>query len=144
MNVVLFLVLYVVAFLKTLYRRKGAKPQGIAGSVLLRFRDPAFLGRTFGVVAFRIPEGTVVETYGELFGPFGYSSQTHITGIGMHLYGRDTWGFVNEEQLKANPELQNLAQPGELILLAGVRGIRERFIWPMNKSERFILTKASS
>lgn len=144
MKEVLFIILFAWSAAKVLLRQlvfgPTPVPWGIRGLLLLHFVDPDYPGKTHGVVAFALPQGSSAEQIGELFGPFGYERQVHSWLLGIHLYGRDSWGFVKQAQLAANPQLQQLASGDNLILLAGVRRCGGTFIWPLNNPRRFILT----
>lgn len=132
-----FFVLYFYAMAKILQR--GQKPDGIRGSAVFLFVDPPSI-RKHGVVAFVLPRNVEVEIFKkDLWGPFGYSTEIDLRG--KHLYGRDTWGMVNEAQIAANPPLQRLARryPGSPILLAGVRKIWGYHPWPLNNPNNFVL-----
>lgn len=141
MKAILFGFMYIHAVVRTIGRRlfkgRAEVPEGIRGTVMLKFVDPDFPGKQHSVVAFILPPKTQTEQLGELYGPFGYSSQTRF--MFWYVYHRDTWGIVSEDQIAANPVLQGLCAPGELILLAGVRGSRRGFVWPLNNPEHFIL-----
>lgn len=138
-RVLLFLWLYGYAEYQWFRNRKQSIPRGRHGQKLFLFFDPNHPERRHGVVAFLLPEGTEIEAFkDDLFGPFGYTSQ--IDWHGRHLYGRDTWGFVQKDQISANPILKQLQKsyPHHIILLAGVRTIFGKHIWPFTPS-RFIL-----
>jgi len=140
---VLFLVLYFYALGKYLLRQTThTKPKGEEGKAIFLFCDCKTSQRLHGVVAFVLPQGTDLGQYRQdLYGPFGYASEISIKGY--HLYGRDTWGVVNNEQIVANRVLLDLLiqYPGHTILLAGVRKLRDHHIFPLNQPESFILVK---
>lgn len=135
-----FVVLYVYAIYKFLRNLRHAKPNGILGSKIFMFYDPAFPGRLHSVVAFVLASGVKTERFqSDLWGPFGYTSQIDLHGL--HLYGRDTWGPVNAKQIELNPDLLELAKlnPDSTILLAGVRSFLGLHVPPLHKASNFIL-----
>lgn len=104
------------------------------------FFDPAFPERLHGVVAFALPPGTKIEQFsGDIWGPFGYSEDIDLNGL--HLYGLDTWGQANFEQIKLNPVLAELAvrNPGCTFQLAGVRSLFGHHIPPTNDPKQYKL-----
>ena len=134
--------LYVTAAIRWWLRLQHGKPQGIHGSSVFMFFDPDHPERLHGVVAFLLPPNEAVENFSEdLFGPFGYSSQTKLRGL--RLYARDTWGTVTKSQINLNPELTKLwlANPQHTILLAGVRHLRGYHPYPLNDPQGFILVR---
>ena len=140
---VLFLTLYFYALGKYLLRQTThTKPKGEEGKVIFLFCDRKTSQKLHGVVAFVLPQGTDLSQYKQdLYGPFGYTNEIDLKGF--HLYGRDTWGTVNNGQIIANrPLLDLLIQyPGHTILLAGVRKLWGHHIFPLNNPESFILVK---
>lgn len=117
-------------------------PEGIKGSTTLMFLDPDYPEKRHGVVAFLIPQGANLDNYSDdLFGPFGYSSSTGLSG--KNLYARDTWGLVRDYQLPHNPKLEKLMRenPEHQILLAGVRPLGNFHLYPLNQANKFILVK---
>lgn len=135
-----FVLLYIYSAMVALLNPLARTPEGIKGEIVFLFLDPKYPESKHGVVAFVLPPGGNPDDYEQdLYGPFGYSSQ--ITIMGLHLYGRDTWGTVNPQQISANPQLQALAEkyPNQIILLAGVRKVFGRHIPPLGKGENFIL-----
>jgi hypothetical protein len=136
---ILFIQLYVIALVRHLIQRTK-QPLGLKAKAIGLFVDPLSADKKpHGVAIFIIPTGNYPDKYGELWGPFGASSSTKWKG--KHLYNRDQWGTVNDEQIDANPILRQLSQqyPHRIILLAGVRKFHRWHIWPLNKPEKFIL-----
>lgn len=118
------------------------KPEGLTGIALLEFSEPHSEDpeKTYGVCVFAIPPGDSHKNYEkDLWGPCGFSSTTDWRGT--HLYGRDTWGVVQDYQFEANPMLKFLKEhlPDETeFLLAGVR-FPLRSIW--GNPSNFILVR---
>lgn len=137
-----FLKLYLFAVFKWL-EGPGKAPKGVHGSIVTLFLDPANQkAGLHGVVAFVLDKGTSPDDYSRnLWGPFGFSNA--ITVNGQHLYGLDTWGTANPNQIRVNLDLRDLAaqHPGQIIQLAGVRKLGLRHIWPLNRPEKFVLPR---
>lgn len=137
----LFLKLYVYSVYKSFIKGKQVAPEGIRGEKLFLFFDPQHPKRKHGVVAFVLSPGTKTEEFSDdLFGPFGYTSQINLNGL--HLYGRDTWGTIQDYQIPANPILQIIRQrySQHTIVLAGVRPLVWFHPYPLIAS-KFILVR---
>jgi len=141
-KLLLFLKLYIHAVRVHRKRKDKTRPKGIPGSAVFLFEDPYRKTGLHGVVAFVLPPKTTPLKYeGDLWGPFGYASEIDLGGL--HLYGRDTWGTVDQFQIDANPALKALWRQhhGCTILLAGVRKIYRWHPWPLNQAHKFILVR---
>jgi hypothetical protein len=135
-----FALLYIYSLIVRILTPFERKPEGIKGEIVFLFWDPKYPENKHGVVAFVLPPGGNPDDYEQdLYGPFGYSSQISIKGL--HLYGRDTWGTVNPQQIASNPALLELAgkHPNQIILLAGVRKVFGKHVPPLDKGKNFIL-----
>ncbi len=140
----IFVVLYIWAALSYLWHeflKAKAVKSDIRGERVFLFTDPAYPhSGPHGVVAFVLPHGSNPDDFSaDLLGPFGLSSRIDL--LGLHLYGRDTWGHANKVQIQANPELQEIANlyPGQIILLAGVRKIWGFHPPPLDEASNFTL-----
>lgn len=103
---------------------KPADGSSLVGKVTFRFIDPDRREKGYhSVVAFVLPPRVGTEELeDELWGPFGWESQTGREGF--RLYSRKGWGPANKRQIAANPALLKLSReiyPHAVILLAGVR-----------------------
>ncbi len=137
----LFVKLYFYAVLKSTTHGRQEEPAGIRGEKLFMFFDPHYPARKHSVVAFVLPPDTGTEEFkDDLFGPFGYTSEIDLNGF--HLYGRGTWGTIQDYQIPVNLVLQELTDkyPDNTIVLAGVRSIFGFHVWPL-KASKFILVR---
>jgi len=138
----LYIKLYIVGIYKTWTSGIRFEPEGIHGSLVLNDfvdvrQDP---DKRHSVVAFVLPPGSRTEDYiGDLWGPFGYSSE--VAEGNFRLYARDSWGTVQDYQLKDNPKLKKLSDdfPNWTIVLAGVRSVYGFHLPPLNDPSNFVL-----
>ncbi len=140
MRTLRFLWLYLYAAFKSLRRKQRRVPSGLKGQAVFMFFDPDHPARRHGVVAFVLPNRVGTEEFlPYLFGPFGYENE--IDFHGLHLYGRDTWGTVNQRQINSNVPLMVLAEQylDRTIVLAGVRPFWGRHLPPLNDPTKFVL-----
>jgi hypothetical protein len=154
MKTLVFVLLYIYSAIRDAVASPKEPDSTLRGEIVFSFLDPDIVKESttadpqvitkpkkkHGVVAFVLPNGRSPDDYkADMFGPFGYSSKITIRGV--HLYGRDTWGTVDQTQIAANPELKELSAkyPGRTILLAGVRKFMGRHVSPLNDARSFLL-----
>lgn len=144
-KLLIFAVLYLYSAIKYFLKKDKKAPEGIRGSVVTMFFDPDYPDRLHGVVAFVLPEGVTPDDFeDDLWGPFGFTSEIDV--FGLHLYGRDTWGTVNIRQLDLNSQVAAAcgSDPKQIILLAGVRSLKNEHIFPLNDSRQFVLVRKTT
>lgn len=141
---ILFVVLYLYSLAKRTFNKDRLPKNTLEASAMFLFYDSKRSDRAHSVVAFVLDAGQSGNNFGqELYGPFGPTSNIDLNGL--HLYGRDTWGTVEDYQIDdpRNEGLRKLAEkfPDRPILLAGVRRLSGNLVYPLNEPSRFFLAR---